>query len=68
MEFEIAVFFIWLSQKLSSAAGELDGLFRVIESTCRCRGGEMAESLSASPWDSNGVSWYTMLFAILDDW
>ena len=28
----------------------------------------MADSLSASPWDSNGVSWYTMLYAVLDDW
>ena len=23
----------------------------------------MADSLSASPWDSNGVSWYTMQYA-----
>ena len=28
----------------------------------------MADSLSASPWDSNGVSWYTMQYAVLDNW
>ena len=28
----------------------------------------MADSLSASPWDSNGVSGYTMPYAVLNDW
>ena len=28
----------------------------------------MADSLSASPWDSNGVSWYTMPYAVLYNW
>ena len=28
----------------------------------------MADSLSASPWDSNDLSWCTMQYAVLNIW